>query len=325
MNNLISTARQIPVNESAGSLTVSTLTLPAPDRALLLEVRVTAPATGSNLPIVLLSHGGGQSLYLSSKDGYDPLVHFYAAHGFAVIQPSHLSSKIGGLGLDPNAEGFPIFWRSRIADMKHILDSLDNIEERIPAITGRLDHTNVAAVGHSGGSQTVALLLGARLTDPTDGTLIDEDYTEPRIKSGVLLAAVGNGGDSLTDAVRKGFPELHLDFSHMTTPTLVAYGDEDDSPELTVRGATWHADPYHHGPGADHLLTLFGAKHFLGGIMGYDLKETDDEDPERLAITQRMTWAYLRSALCEGDSAWPQACAALEKHAPTYGRVDSKS
>ena len=40
--------------------------------------------------------------------------------------------------------------------------------------------------------------------------------------------------------------------------------------------------------GADALLTLPGAKHYLGGIKGYSLAETDDEDPERLAITQRM-------------------------------------
>jgi predicted dienelactone hydrolase len=324
MNKLISDALRIPVTEAAPSLSVSSITLPAPDRSLPLELRVTAPATGEDLPIVLLSHGGGQSLYLASKDGYDPLVLFYAARGFTVIQPTHLSSKIAGFGLNPEMPGHSMFWRSRIADMTLILDSLDEIEAQIPAIAGRLDHSSVAAVGHSGGTHTIAMLLGARLTDPADGTVIDEDLTEPRITAGVLLASLGNGGEDLTDAVRTSIPELNLEFSHMKTRALVVFGDADDSAALTVRGAGWHADPYYHGPGADYLLTLFGAKHFLGGIMGYNLAETDDEDPERLAVTQRMTWAYLQSALREGDPAWADTCTALEKHAASHGRVDSK-
>lgn len=217
-----------------------------------------------------------------------------------------------------------MFWRSRVADMALILDNLNEIEARIPAITGRLGHSKIAAVGHSGGTQTVGMLLGARLADPKTGSVTDVDLVEPRIKAGVLLAPVGNGGDNLTEAVRANFPELNLDYSHMATRTLVVFGDADESPSLTVRGADWHADPYHHGPGADCLLTLFGAKHFLGGIMGYDLKETDDEDPDRLAITQRMTWAYLRSALREQDSAWPDARKAFEAHATSQGRVDCK-
>jgi hypothetical protein len=110
----------------------------------------------------------------------------------------------------------------------------------------------------------------------------------------------------------------------MTTQTLVVAGDSDVNPHLTVRGADWHADPYHHGPGSDCLLSLFGAKHGLGGFAGYDAKETDDEDPDRLAVTQRMTWAYLRSALYADDPAWPGACKALEEHAGSQGRVNRK-
>ncbi|MFB7091598.1 alpha/beta hydrolase family protein [Streptomyces sp. NPDC056296] len=321
MNHLIDAARNIPAAQAARTLTVSRITLPAPGRPLPLPLRVTAPAEGNDLPIVLLSHGGGEALYIPSKDGYDPLVTFYAERGFAVIQPSHLSSRMDGLGLDPSAQGFPIFGQSRIDDMTLILDGLAEIEEQIPALAGRLDHTNIAAVGHSGGTNTVGMLLGARLKN-ADGT--ETDALEPRIKAGVLLAPSGNGGDSLTDAVRANFPEMNLDFSHMTTPTLVVYGDADHSPKLTVRGAEWHTDAYRYGPGGGYLLTLLGGAHFLGGVAGYDLDETDDADPDRLAITQRMTCAYLRSALLDEDAAWPEAMKALAEHAPAHGRVDAK-
>lgn len=53
-------------------------------------------------------------------------------------------------------------------------------------------------------------------------------------------------------------------------------------------------------PGPKSLLTLFGAEHGLGGVAGYDVAETTDEDPGRVAAVQRLTWAYLRSTLYPG-------------------------
>ncbi|AQW46715.1 hypothetical protein SHXM_00178 [Streptomyces hygroscopicus] len=58
-----------------------------------LQVRVSAPETGTGLPVILLSHGQGPSNNLSSLNGYAPLVNFWAAHGFVVIQPTHLPSR----------------------------------------------------------------------------------------------------------------------------------------------------------------------------------------------------------------------------------------
>lgn len=322
MNNLIDKARHIPVDEATPAISVSPVTLAAPDRGLPLEMRITAPATGSGLPLILLSHGHGHSLYLPSKDGYGLLVNFYAERGFAVIQPTHANSRVAGF--PANAPGAPLFWRARVEDMKLILDQLDAIEALVPAIAGRLDRDRIAAVGHSMGGQTVSMLLGARLTDPKDDTARDVNMIEPRIKAGVLLAAPGNGGADLSEMAAEKYSALNPDFSHMTARALVVAGDSDVNPSMTVRGADWHADPYHRSPGADCLLTLFGAKHGLGGIAGYDAKETDDEDPDRLEATRRMTWAYLRSALYDGDPAWPKACEALAGPASSLGRVDCK-
>lgn len=118
-------------------------------------------------------------------------------------------------------------------------------------------------------------------------------------------------------------PFYGVDFGTMASPALVVYGDEDVGPHLTVRGADWHADPFTLAPGAKDLLTLKGAKHGLGGISGWDAGETLDESPERLAVVQRMTWAYLRSQLCEGDPAWTGACKAFEG-LDGQGTVESK-
>lgn len=322
MNNLIDKARSIPVPEPTVTVSVSPVMLPAPDRATPLELRITAPATGGDLPVILLSHGHGPSLYLPSKDGYGPLANFYAERGFVVIQPSHANSKVAGL--PRNAPGAPLFWRERVGEMKLILDRLDAIEAMVPAVAGRLDHGRIAAVGHSMGGQTVGMLLGARLNDPKDGNARDVDLVEPRIKVGVLLAAPGRGGDELSDYARENFSFMNPDYSYLSTRTLVVVGDADVNPFITVSGPEWYTAAFQDAPGADHLLTIAGAGHGLGGIAGYDAKETGDEDPDRLETTRRMTWAYLRSALYDGDPAWTDACKALEGSASSLGRVDRK-
>ncbi|MEG3089261.1 alpha/beta hydrolase family protein [Sphingomonas sp. PB4P5] len=320
MNNLIDKARHLPVNDAVTTISISPVILPAPGRGVPLELRITAPMNGSALPVVLLSHGHGPSLYIPSKDGYGPLANFLAEHGFVVIQPTHPNSKVGGLA--PDAPGGPLFWRERVEDMTRILDQIETIEAIVPAISGRLDHGRIAAIGHSLGSHTISVLLGATVAAPEDAES-GSDLREPRIKVGVLLASLGRSQD-LNGPMGLRYPALGLDFSTMTTRTLVVFGDHDVSPHLTERDAQWHADPYHHGPGADCLLTLFGAKHGLGGVAGYDAKETDDEDPDRLAVVQRMLWAYLRSTLYPGDPAWLNVCKALKNDVSQIGQVDCK-
>ena len=322
MNNLIDQARHLPLRESVQTISISPVVLPAPARGTPLEMRITAPMTGSALPVLLLSHGAGPSLYLSSKDGYGPLANFYAEQGFVVIQPTHGNSKVAGLPHD--ARGAPLFWRSRIEDMKLILDRLEEIEQMLPALAGLLDHDRVAVVGHSMGGQTAGMLLGARLTNSKDARDTDVDVLEPRIKAGVLLTAPGNGGAELSDYVREHFPELNPDYSHLTTRTLVVVGDADVNPFMTVRGPEWYTAAYRDGPGCDAMLTIIGGTHGLGGIAGYDAKETTDEDPDRLATVQRMTAAYLRSALYAGDPSWSDASRALHDHASSLARINSK-
>ena len=287
--------------------------LPMPGRTPL-ELRLTAPTNGRDLPIVVLSHGFGPSNYIPSKDGYAPLAQFWAERGLAVLQPTHATSRVAGL--DPELPEGPFFWRERVKEIRAILDQLDDIERQAPAIAERLDHSRIAVAGHSFGGHTCSLLLGARLNG--------EYFSDPRIKAGILLTAPGRGGADLTPENAERFPFFDVDFSHIQRPTLVVVGAEDD-PRFTTRGPEWHADAYHDAPGADALLTIAGVGHGLGGVAGLDAKETETEDPDALEATRRLTLAWLRQKLDVSADAWEQSRKALDESARALGQIVEKA
>lgn len=305
---LIGAAAKIPTNPPTPVLSFSPVVLQCEGRRVDLQLRVTVPSQGKDLPIILLSHGHGRSNYLSSLEGYGPLVDFWAGHGFAVIQPTHLSSRTLDIPLDADNIR-DLFLDSRVQDMVRILDQLDTIEEDVPLLKGRLDKSKVAIAGHSLGGLTASVLLGATNTDPRDGSKFER--IDKRIKAGVVIGGTGRGGPDLSDAGRSLVPFYSLEFSKMHTPTLVVWGDEDVSPHLTTRGADWHADAYTLSPGPKASFRVKGGKHGFGGVSGWDAGETLDESPERLAAVQRMTWAYLKSQLLDGDESWGESCRAL--------------
>jgi hypothetical protein len=109
----------------------------------------------------------------------------------------------------------------------------------------------------------------------------------------------------------------------MTTPTLVIIGDKDFTWELSSKGAEYHSDPYTFSPGQKSLLTVFGGEHLLGGVTGYDAAGTTDENPERVAIIQRLSLAYLQSALDDGDPSWTEASMAFAQLAD-LGSIQNK-
>jgi predicted dienelactone hydrolase len=299
------------MTEPAPIISVKPIVLPAPDRGEDLQVKVSAPTTGSGLPIIVFSHGFGSSL-----DGYGPLTDYWAARGFVVIQPTHLDSRT--LGIPQDDPRTPRIWRFRVEDVKRTLDELDRLESAVPGLSGRVDRTRIAAAGHSFGGQTVGNLLGLRVLDEKN-----EDLSDPRVKAGVLLATAGTGGADLSPFAAANFPFMNPSFADMTAPTLVVAGDRDDSP-LTVRGPDWMTDPYFLSPGQKTLLTVFGAEHSLGGIPGYEVKETTDEDPTRVALIQRVTLSYLRDALNVEHDSWAAEQKALQEQTNPPGRIESK-
>ncbi|MGW2508517.1 alpha/beta hydrolase family protein [Streptomyces scopuliridis] len=296
------------------TVSVKPLSLSAPQRGADLHVRITAPTTGTSLPVVLFAHGFGSNL-----DGYAPLADHWASGGFVVIQATHLDSKRIALAADDPRR--PHLWRYRVQDMRRILDELTTLEKAVPGLAGRMDPSRIVAAGHSFGGQTAGILVGLRVTDPHTNTA--EDLSDTRVMASIQLATAGKGGEELTPFAHDNLPWLRdQDFSHITAPGLVVAGDKDDLP-LTTRGPVWTTDPYTLSHGNKSLLTVHGGEHFLGGISGYQVAETTDENPDRVALVQQVTLAYLRHVTGTDHTDWHHAQTRLAGGHP-LGRLESK-
>ncbi len=272
---------------------VKPLTVPAPDRGVALQVKVTAPLSGANLPVIVFSHGNAWSM-----DGYEPLADRWAAAGFVVVQPTHLDSRRNGIEWDDPR--FATIWRVRIADLHAVIDGLDGILVQAGGLETRVDRERIAVVGHSWGAQTAGALLGARVLD-ADGAR-GEDFSHPAVSAGALIAATGTG-DSLTPFAAGHLPFMRPDFSTMTAPALVVAGGKDQS-QLSTRGPEWFTDAYRLGPSPKSLLAIAEGEHTMGGVAGEQVAETTDEDPDRVALVADAISAYLLDALRIDDAAW---------------------
>jgi dienelactone hydrolase len=300
-----------PLETTSQVISVRPVTLPAPARGMDIQVRITAPTTGTDLPVIVFAHGFGQSMTAA-----DPLVDYWTAAGFVVVQPTFLDSV--AFGLPPVDPRYPTIWRTRIDDLGQVIDELETIIAAVPGLHGRVDTDRLAAAGHSWGGQSVGMLLGARVLD-ADGQP-GEDRTDKRVKAGVLLSTTGIARGDLAPFAQENFAFMSPDFTRLDTPSIVVAGDHDQS-ALSTRGPDWFTDVYHLSPGARHLVTLHGGEHSLGGIQDYSSTATTDESPERVDLVRRTTTAFLRTALGIDGAAWSEMDATP---AEPVGHIDSK-
>lgn len=292
-------------------------------RQVSLEVKITAPVKGENLPVIIISHGHGAPWYLASYRGMSPLADYYASNGFVVIQPTHQDSRI--LGLDKNGPEGALFWKSRVQDMIFCIDHMDELLANIPGLAQRTDKDKIAAVGFSMGGHTISMLAGMQLHDPVSGKTVTN--AEPRIKAFVSLGAPGNGTDIAEWAAENYPATTGTDYSTMTRDALIVVGDRDKNPQFSTRDS-WRFDIYNTSPAPKTLLKLTDTGHMLGGIMGWDALETNatnDENPETLIFIQQMTTAYLRSKLIPNDKSWDNAISELAKAEKPKGKIEVKA
>jgi predicted dienelactone hydrolase len=161
-----------------------------------LHVKVTYPNAEGKFPVIVFSHGFG-----GSKDTYASLTGYWAARGYVTIQPTHNDSiaqrkangEIHGVfeGLSTLREDIadPAAWRNRARDISFVIDSLDEIERRVPGVAGKLDRTHIGVGGHSFGALTTELIGGLAFTPK--GASQPETLADRRASALLVLSGAG--------------------------------------------------------------------------------------------------------------------------------------
>lgn len=274
-------------------ISVDPVILPASSGGRRLMVRVTAPATGRKLPVIILTHGNRLS-----REDYRPLADWWARAGYVVVQPDHEDASTDGFW----PASIPAdMWRTRIDDVERTIDALPRIALAVPGLAGRIDTGRIAVAGHSLGGHTAEAIAGARLMAPVTGAAAVRD---PRVRATILLAPPGRYED-MTPAWRAKAPYLQVDFATMKGPVLVVGGGADSGDVLSPRDWTWRMDAYRlAAPGTACLVLIAGAGHYLGGINGPAMKPDGDAKPERLAAVRDATLRFLDATLRDRPADW---------------------
>lgn len=170
-----------------------------------------------NLPLVILPHGGPQS---RDSWGFDPLVQFIAAKGYAVLQSNYRGS--GGYGEDWAGKGGYKEWRKVVSDLADGAKAL--------IADGTADPKRICAVGWSYGGYAALLsaiegkglykcvVSIAGVTDPETEIHEKRYYTSYKFMRSWL-----GGGDK--DVVDYGSPLKRAE--EIQVPVLLFHGTKD--------------------------------------------------------------------------------------------------
>ncbi|KAF0106753.1 MAG: beta-lactamase [Anaerolineaceae bacterium] len=211
---------------------VETLTLHDAARAKDLLLRVTYPEGDGMFPIILFSHCGD-----CKRADFELLVRHWASHGYIVLQMDH----------EPGA-------RTRAQDMSFVLDSVDEIGHKAPAVEGKMDATRVGAGGHLVGAYAASMLVGMKEFQ-SGGAAKPDTFADPRVDAALLLSPQGRG---------QGLTENS--WEDIVIPMLVAAGSETPS-SRTSNPSEWRTDPYYFAkPGDKYLLWIEGMDNSYAGL-----------------------------------------------------------
>lgn len=245
-----------------------------------LHLRITYPKTGSNYPLIVFSHGA-----FGSKDGYQPLITYWAAHGYVCIQPTHGDSLsiIGFRGLLHKDEAFKN-WSTRPLDIRLILDSLPQIIRKVPALQGKIDETRIAMAGHSFGAHTTMEIAGLDLVNPITGQ--HYAFADPRPKCFLMISPQGPG-NLITEA----------SYKPITRPAMIITGSNDVS--IEKKPVEWRLKVYDLISSPEkYLVFVDKAYHGFGGISGrMRFPGSGPPDPHQVADVRAYSLAFFDAYL----------------------------
>ena len=224
-----------------------------------LPVHVTYPDGQGRLAVVVFSHGAN-----GSPRTHDPLLRFWASHGFAVLAPAHADAAAAG-AKDPAAESLrePAAdaatdaknWDGRARDLAFVAAATAAVEAAVPALQGRLDEGRVGVAGQSSGALAAMLLAGTAVDVSKKEK--DRSFADPIPKAFLLLSPPGRGQQGLTEK----------SWAAVERPLMVVTGTRD--PGVRNKDDSWRLDSYQLSPaGQKYAVFIEGASHLsLTGLL----------------------------------------------------------
>jgi predicted dienelactone hydrolase len=169
-----------------------------------VSARIYAPVGPASLPVIIFSHGLGNSRF-----GYSYLGEHWASHGYVSVHSEHLGAnqeverhglwKLFQAGFDRRN------WRNVPTDIHFVIDQLQNDAALPEPLRGRIDRTRVGVSGHSLGAYGTLAVGGMSVLFP-DGTVVN--FRDERVRAGIPMSMSENFNPSFYTGV--AIPMLHL-------------------------------------------------------------------------------------------------------------------
>jgi predicted dienelactone hydrolase len=241
----------------------------------------------NSFPVLIFSHGNW-----SSNSSYDRLIQHWVSHGYIVIAPLHLDGNGGYFTGTINLVRYGNFGliQARVQDLAVLLDQLPLVESMVSGLAGRMDHSRVAATGHSFGAFNAQQLGGAGAFDTDKQRHVP--MLDRRISAVVAISPPG----PMFDEIDEG------SWRQQSLPTLMTTGTWDTNPVFWPDWRSHRMSFETAVPGDQYALVVQGADHYLGNLIcRLELEAAPQQ--EALALVNNTVVAFLDAYLKDDPDA----------------------
>lgn len=247
-----------------------------------LRIRAVLPQGDGPFPVVVFSHG-----FASDERQYDALFKHWASHGYVILAPYHADG--GGM---PRAifnslrRGNDGLVAARVADVKRVLDHLDQLDALSPGLSALVNRSRIAVAGHSFGAFTAQQFGGAATVHPDSGQRIEG--RDERVRAVMAISPPGEMFDIINAK----------SWLSMDTPMLATTGTWDVDGRFVTDWRQHRLSFDTARPGNNWLLVIEGADHYLGNLICRpDRNVAPQADALRMVNALSVTFldAFLRS------------------------------
>lgn len=276
-------------------------------RGKQLPIKVRYPLGLSEpAPLVVFSHGMG-----GSGDAFADLTTHWATLGYVVVLPTHDDSvqlrrrrgeRTAEVLRDITTSTRSVDPAGRLADVVLILDSLDRIEQAVPALRagekGLIDRDRAAIAGHSAGALTAQMAIGVKIRGRRMGVegITPRSVGDPRFKAALVISGQGTTNPAFTGT----------SWAELDKPMMVFAGSLDVA-RVGNETPQSRRHPFERAkPGDKYLVWIEGATHasYQGRAAATLLGERPTTDVSLItAVVSSASSAFLDAYLRGGDDA----------------------